>query len=109
MPQQNGPDSARTATLEPRDDLRLTRHHLRIGGVHIPYTATAGTMVLREESFGQGEGAEASEGHKPRAEVFVTSATMWLTRQAGPSRSASTGVPAPPRSGSTWGCWAPVG
>ena len=73
MPDQNGNQTGKSAILEPRDDLRLTRHHLRIGGEHIPYTATAGTLVLREESFGQGEQAERAEGLKARAEVFVVS------------------------------------
>ena len=73
MPEQSGSEPSKAPTLEPSDDLRVTRHHVRVGGVHVPYTATAGTMVLREESFGQGEQAERSEGLKPRAEVFVVS------------------------------------
>jgi carboxypeptidase C (cathepsin A) len=60
-------------TPEPKDDLRVTRHHARIGGAHVPYTATAGTIVLREEAMGQGDRADLSEGAKARAEVFMVS------------------------------------
>ncbi|HEX7005232.1 MAG TPA: peptidase S10 [Trueperaceae bacterium] len=73
MAEESGAAGTKVATLEPRDDLRLTRHHSRIGGAHVPYTATAGTMVLREESFGQGDQADRAEGLKPRAQVFVVS------------------------------------
>ncbi|MEX2535295.1 MAG: peptidase S10 [Trueperaceae bacterium] len=73
MPDQTSPAPATVPILEPRDDLRLTRHHLRIGRAHVPYTATAGTMVLREETFGQGDRADRTEGLKARAEVFLVS------------------------------------
>jgi carboxypeptidase C (cathepsin A) len=62
-----------TPVAEPKDDLRITRNHVRIGGKHVPYTATAGTLVLREESMGQGERADQAEGAKARAEVFLVS------------------------------------
>jgi carboxypeptidase C (cathepsin A) len=33
----------------PKDQLVVTQHKVRIGGKEIKYTATAGTMVLKEE------------------------------------------------------------
>ena len=58
---------------EPVDRLVETRHETTIGGVTIPYVATAGTTVLREEVEGEGERAGRREGHRPRAEVFTVS------------------------------------
>ena len=98
MPDESG---AKTPTLEPRDDLRLTRHHLRIGSEHVPYTATAGTMVLREESFGQGEQADRVEGLKPRAEVFVVSYLRDDVAQPG-SRPVTFCFNGGPGSSSVW-------
>lgn len=69
---QNG-DAAATHVQEPRDNLKVTRNHVRIDGAYVPYTASTGTYVLREESFGKGEKADEAEGHRPRAEVFVVS------------------------------------
>lgn len=73
MAEESSPLPATTATVEPKDDLKVTRHHVSIGGDHVPYTATAGTMVFREEVIGQGEQADRAEGPKARAEVFVVS------------------------------------
>ncbi|MEX2541847.1 MAG: peptidase S10 [Trueperaceae bacterium] len=75
MPEQSPATAAPAPSLEPRDDLKITRHHVRVGGAHVPYTATAGTLVLREETLGQGERADLSEGARARAEVFVVSYT----------------------------------
>ena len=60
-------------STEPRDDLRVTRKHVRIGGRFIPYTATAGTVVLREERMGEGAEDGKAQGHRPRARVFMVS------------------------------------
>jgi carboxypeptidase C (cathepsin A) len=73
MPEQAPAATAVASSLEPRDELKVTRHHLRVGGEHVPYTATAGTLVLREETFGEGENAGRAEGAKARAQVFVVS------------------------------------
>ncbi|WP_084958817.1 S10 family peptidase [Thermoactinospora rubra] len=54
---------------KPTDNLVTTRHTLPSGQA---YTATTGTVVLREESFTDGK----FDGHKPKAEVFVTSYTL---------------------------------
>lgn len=55
---------------EPADHLVTTRHSVRVGGRELAYTATTGTMVLREEAEKKGEHEGASDGEKPRATVF---------------------------------------
>ena len=42
------------------DRLSVTQHKVTIDGVEVPYTATAGTLVLREETDKDGEKAKAS-------------------------------------------------
>ncbi|MFI7463893.1 S10 family peptidase [Nonomuraea sp. NPDC049646] len=56
-------------TKKPADNLVTTRHTLPTGQA---YTATAGTMVVREEVFTDG----TFDGHRPKAEVFLTSYTL---------------------------------
>ncbi|MEV4366542.1 MULTISPECIES: peptidase S10 [unclassified Nonomuraea] len=56
-------------TKKPADNLVTTRHTLPTGQ---GYTATAGTMVVREEVFTDG----TFDGHRPKAEVFLTSYTL---------------------------------
>ncbi|NUP77825.1 MAG: peptidase S10 [Nonomuraea sp.] len=56
-------------TTPPADHLVTTRHTLPTGQ---GYTATTGTMVVREEVFTDGTFA----GHRPKAEVFLTSYTL---------------------------------
>ncbi len=51
---------------EPKDQISVTRHRLRIAGRSLAYTVTCGTMVLREEAEKEGK----SEGEKARARVF---------------------------------------
>ncbi|WP_327088774.1 peptidase S10 [Nonomuraea sp. NBC_01738] len=55
--------------VTPADNLVTTRHTMADGQA---YTATTGTMVLREEAFTDGR----SDGHRARAEVFVTAYTL---------------------------------
>jgi len=61
---------------EPQDDLSVTQHTVTIGGREIKYTATAGTMVLKEESEKGGETKNENEGEKPKAEIFFTAYTL---------------------------------
>ncbi|YCK33602.1 S10 family peptidase [Actinomadura sp. ATCC 39365] len=56
-------------TKQPADNLVTTRHALPTGQ---GYTATTGTMVVREEVFTDG----TFDGHRPKAEVFLTSYTL---------------------------------
>src|SRR5215216_2167780 len=53
---------------EPRDDLVTTRHTITVDGRELAYTVTAGRVVLRTESHTD----DKFDGHKPRAEVFLT-------------------------------------
>src|SRR5947208_2584202 len=57
---------------DPVDDLVTTAHTLRIGDRELAYTATAGRIVLRQEVTTD----DAFEGHKPKAEVFLTAYTL---------------------------------
>ena len=56
----------------PKDNLVVTQHKVRIGGKEIKYTATAGTMVLKEEPSDR---EKEWEGEKPRAQVFFVAYT----------------------------------
>ena len=55
---------------DPQDNIVVTRHRVTIQGKQVAYTVTTGTMVLREETVGEGEQAGKFEGVKPKAEVF---------------------------------------
>lgn len=61
---------------KPQDNLSITHHTIKIGGREIKYTATAGTMVLKEESERGGEAKNENEGDKPKAEVFFIAYTL---------------------------------
>lgn len=65
-------DEKQSVEAEPTDDLVTTPHSLTIKRRTLGYTATAGRMVLREESLTEGE----FEGHQARAEVFVVAYTL---------------------------------
>lgn len=64
----NTPDKTDKAEKrpDPVDRLSVTRHKLKIGRRELAYTATCGTMVLKEEAEKEGK----SEGEKARAQVF---------------------------------------
>lgn len=64
-------DAAETKPKEPADNLVVTHHTATIGGQEIAYTATTGTLVLREEAEKEG----ASEGEKARAAFFFIAYT----------------------------------
>ena len=72
-PQTKAPEApGRTDAAEPpkksgglQDELIVTQHQAKIGGEEIPYTATAGTLVVRRDS------ADA----KPRASIFFVAYT----------------------------------
>ena len=78
MPSET-PDAAKPSTVQPapaqpafaltkdvQDNIVVTRHTLTVGNQTLHYTATAGTMVLREEALKDG----VSQGHQARARVF---------------------------------------
>ncbi len=53
---------------EPTDDLVTTRHVLAAADGELRYTASAGRIVLRQEVHTD----DKFDGHKPKAEVFLT-------------------------------------
>lgn len=57
---------------EPKDNLVVTSHSLVIGGQEMKYTATAGTIVLKEETADR---EKESEGEKPKASFFFVAYT----------------------------------
>ena len=59
----------------PEDRLEVRAHSAHIGGEDVAYTSTAGTVVLREETVGEGEREGRFEGHRPKAEVFFVAYT----------------------------------
>jgi carboxypeptidase C (cathepsin A) len=65
------PDAAASSKPEIKDQVVSTSHTVVINGQTIPYTATCGTIVLKEESEKDG----ASEGDKPRATIFFIAYT----------------------------------
>ena len=61
------------AVREPEDRITETHHTVVVNGQELRYTATAGTMILREEAEGRDK---ESEGEKPRASVFFIAYTL---------------------------------
>jgi carboxypeptidase C (cathepsin A) len=60
------------AAKAPTDDLVSTQHVLSIGRRKLKYTATTGRIVLRQEVLTEGK----FDGHKAKAEVFLTAYTL---------------------------------
>lgn len=58
--------------IELKDNIVETKHSLVIGGKEIKYTATTGTMVMREETADR---EKESEGEKPKAAFFFVAYT----------------------------------
>lgn len=58
--------------VDPIDDLVTTNHTLTLKRRKLAYTAQTGRIVLRKEVITDGK----SEGHKAKAEVFLTSYTL---------------------------------
>jgi carboxypeptidase C (cathepsin A) len=58
-----------------KDVLVETKHTFTIGGRAIPYTVTAGTIILKEEAEKKGDKAGESEGEKPKAAMFFIAYT----------------------------------
>lgn len=69
-------DDKKPEPKEPKDNIITSQHSIVIGGREIKYTATSGTMVLKEESEKGGEAKNANEGYKPKAEIFFTAYTL---------------------------------
>ena len=64
-------DQAKTKAEEkvtPQDNISVTQQSITIHGRTINYTATTGTMILREE--------DDKKGHNPKAEIFFVAYTV---------------------------------
>jgi carboxypeptidase C (cathepsin A) len=74
MPDTKGEETAETESkpAPPADDLVTTQHTLTVKRRKLAYTAQTGRVVLRKEVVTDGK----SEGHVPKAEVFLTSYTL---------------------------------
>jgi carboxypeptidase C (cathepsin A) len=75
MANNTAPDSKSAtpeAKIEPKDITSITRHEIKINGKKIKYTATCGTVVLKEEHDKDGEAL----GEKPRASMFFVAYTL---------------------------------
>jgi carboxypeptidase C (cathepsin A) len=59
----------------PKDQLSVTQHSINLDGQVLRYTATAGTIVLKEEAEKKGDKAGEAEGEKPRATMFFIAYT----------------------------------
>ena len=60
---------------EPQERIVTTEHSVVIGGKKLEYTATCGTVVLREYGERDGEGDGKRQDDKPRATLFFTAYT----------------------------------
>ncbi len=76
MTEETKPQEEKKESKEPQDNIVITQHTVTIGGHEIKYTATSGTMVLKEESEKGGDAKNENEGHKPKAEIFFTAYTL---------------------------------
>jgi carboxypeptidase C (cathepsin A) len=74
MPDTKGEETAETESkpAPPADDLVTTQHTLTVKRRKLAYTAQTGRVVLRKEVVTDGK----SEGHVPKAEVFLTAYTL---------------------------------
>ncbi|MGX7825315.1 S10 family peptidase [Actinokineospora sp. 24-640] len=91
---QTTPESAQEP--EPTDDLVTSAHVLTVGRRKLKYTATTGRVVLRQEVVTDGK----FTGHRPKAEVFLTSYTL---DDADPgTRPVTFAFNGGPGSSSTW-------
>lgn len=60
--------SDENSNSEPEDNLSVTHHSVTINGKELKYTATTGTLVLKEETD--------KEGEKPKASIFFVAYTL---------------------------------
>ena len=81
---------------EPEDRISITRHRATIGGREIAYTATCGTIVLKEESEKEGK----AEAEKATASVFFIAYS--LDGADAPGRPVTFSFNGGPGSSSVW-------
>ncbi len=95
------PEATPAPTPEPVDRIVVTKHTVRIGGKDLAYTATAGTIVLKEEREKKGEQEGVAEGEKARAVVFFVAYTLDGVTDAG-ARPVTFAFNGGPGSSSVW-------
>ena len=71
MTETNNENKKKEEFPTPEDNVVQTQHTLTIGGKSLNYTATTGTIVLKEES----EKDDKSEGEKAKASIFFIAYT----------------------------------
>jgi len=72
MPEKETDTSSEVAAEIPEDLISETKHTTVINGEEVSYTATAGTIILKEEEEGK---EKEVEGEKPKASVFFVAYT----------------------------------
>ena len=86
----------------PNAQSSVTQHRLNAGGKSFDYTATAGTLIIRDDA------------DKPIASIGYIAYTRHDLKGARPLMFAFNGDRAPPRCGCTWACsdpgasWCPI-
>ena len=105
--EQEKNDGGNGTSRPPEDELVVTKHTATILGQTVHYTATAGRIVLREET----EKKEKSAGEKARASIFFSPIPGMTSRirKTGRSPSPSTVALDPLQSGCTSAYWVPAG
>jgi len=83
---------------DPIDDLVTTRHQLKVKRRTLPYTATTGRVVLREEVYEDG----VFKGHKAKAEITVTSYVVDHDGKGANTRPVTFAFNGGPGSSSVW-------
>ena len=81
---------------EPTDDFVTTHHAITVAGQQLPYTVTAGRVVLRREVLSD----EKFDGVQPKAEVFMVAYT--LDGAQVPGRPVTFAFNGGPGSSSVW-------
>jgi len=85
-----------TKPAEPKDDVVVTRHTLKVGRRELAYTATAGRVVLRDEVYEDG----VFTGYKAKAEMSLTSYVVDAAE--GENRPVTFAFNGGPGSSSVW-------
>lgn len=65
-------EETKDSETKPEDDLSISHHSIEINGKVLKYTATTGTIVLKEEGKKKGK----ATGMKPKATIFFVAYTL---------------------------------
>ena len=94
-PKPDTDSKAVTKPAEPKDDLVVTEHELKVGRTVLRYTATTGRVVLRDEVYEDGK----FTGFKAKAEMSMTS---YVVEGGAPDRPVTFAFNGGPGSSSVW-------